>query len=279
METTNLPTVLNPNKDEFETLQRICKTAVLSTLLPDAYNTGDSNAKLAKAIVIALKGRELGIPMMQAFSQINIIKGKPTISAELMLALIFKKFPEAPIHVTEYSNTKCTIEASRPGSDKKTIFTFTIDDAKQAGLGGVAWQKYPRAMLRSRCISEMARTMFPDCLMGCSYTPEEIGADVDIDDDGDVIVVNNVQSVQPVQKKEVTGNTEGYDKRHETKMNEPCTQAQIDRFFRRTAKAGWKELEALKWLEDKHGFTTFKSLSKQRFQDIDKSLTEQGIPE
>ena len=180
---------LNASTDEFDSLQRQCKLAVTSGLLPDEYNKGGANQQLAKAVVVALKGRELGIPMMQAFGQIHVIKGKPTISAELMLALIYRAHPEAKIDFIKYDNHICSIEAARPNG-KSTVFEFSMEDAEKAGLlRNDTWKKYPRAMLRSRCISEMGRTMFPDALMGCSYTPDELG--------GEEIVVEPPASIVP----------------------------------------------------------------------------------
>ena len=48
---------------------------------------------------------------------------------------------------------------------------------KQAHAIGLAgkdnWNKYPRAMLRSRCVSEGIRTVYPGCVVG-TYTDEEV---------------------------------------------------------------------------------------------------------
>lgn len=158
----------------------------------------NSIRKPEQAIAIMLKGRELGVPAMQAFGQINVIQGKPTISAELMLALIYRDCPGAKVEYTKYEIDGCHIKATRPGH-KPATFKFERGDAEAAGLlGKDNWRKYPRAMYRSRCISEMARSVFPDCLMGCSYTPEEINPDVRVDEDG---VVVDVQ-VEPEIKAE-----------------------------------------------------------------------------
>lgn len=140
-----------------------------SRLLPQTIDSPE------KAIAIILKGSELGIPPMLAFSHLNIIKGKPTISSELMLALIYKNLPGVTINFTRIDNTGCEIEACRPGC-AVTTFKFTQEDAKSAQLlDKEVWKLYPRSMYRSRCISEMARSIFPDIIMGCSYTPEELG--------------------------------------------------------------------------------------------------------
>lgn len=158
--------------------------------------------KPEQAIAIMLKGRELGIPAMQAFSHIHIIQGKPTISAELMLALIYKNCPDAKIEYVRYEDDGCHIRATRPGHEP-ALFKFDHTDAKNAQLlGKDNWQKYARAMYRSRCISEMARSVFPDCLMGCSYTPEELNPDVRVDEEGHIIDVTPITAApEPKQTK------------------------------------------------------------------------------
>ena len=167
---------------DIESFRKQCQVALQSRMLPQGIST------VEQAMVIALKGKEIGIPMMQAFSHIHVISGKPTVSAELMLALIFRNCPGAQVHYIETSSKACTLEASRPGG-KPSKFSFTIEDAQSAGLlNNPTWKKYPSAMLRARAISTMARALFPDAIMGCSYTPEELGAPVAVQDDGSVTV-------------------------------------------------------------------------------------------
>lgn len=175
---TKLPQLSNnisilPTNDEFRLIQRMITPMVQSGFLPNTIKTP------AQALTIALKGRELGIPPMQAFAHINIIQGKPAISAELMLALIYKNYPDAVISFETNTNEACVIKAARPGQ-KSDSFSFTIQDAEQAGLAsGHSWKKYPASLLRARCISAMARAKFPDALMGASYTPEEMGGEIE----------------------------------------------------------------------------------------------------
>lgn len=170
---------LFPNDAEWSMLKEQAAMAVKSGLLPQAVNTPE------KAIAIALKGRELGIPPMQAFSHIHVIQGKPTISAELMLALVYKNCPGAVIDYVENTPKRCLISAKRPGAPARQ-FSFTIEEAKQAGLlNKDSWRHYPAAMLRARTVSIVARAVFADAIMGCSYTPEEMGAEVT--DEGEVI--------------------------------------------------------------------------------------------
>lgn len=169
----NLPTIiaekkdLIPKQDEWTHLKEICEIAVKSGLIPQ------KNPE--QAITIALKGRELGIPPMQAFSHIAVIQGKPSMSSELMLALIYQRIHGVKIEFIETSNTVCRLNLTRPG-EKTEEWRFDMEDAKAAQVTGKDnWKKYPAAMLRARCISAMARAKCPDALMGVSYTPEELG--------------------------------------------------------------------------------------------------------
>ena len=157
---------LIPTDAEIQVLSRISQSASKSGLFkisPDA------------ALAICLKGRELNIPPMQALSHVNIIEGKACLSAELMHALVLKACPDCTITIVETSNERCEIHARRSKEDPFSKFAFTMKDAEQAQLlGKMNWRKYPRAMLRSRCMSEMCRSVFPDALVGASYTPEEL---------------------------------------------------------------------------------------------------------
>lgn len=154
---------------------------IRSGFLPTTINTPE------KFLAIVMKGRELGIPPMQACAHIHIINGKPTMSAELMLAQILKLHPKTKISYPTRTGEECVIKVQREGSEP-SVFTFTMKDAQAAGLlGNPTWKKYPRAMLHARCVSEMARSLFPDAIAGISYTPEELGAQVN--EDGEVIDV------------------------------------------------------------------------------------------
>lgn len=134
-----------------------------------------------QAIAIIMKGYELSIPPLQACAHIFIIKGRLSCSAELQLALIYRDCPTAKLDFIKIDNRGCTIRAARAGHEPKD-FSFTIEDAQTAGLAnGETWKKYPRALLRSRCISEMARTLFADAINGMSHTPEELDPTIPYD--------------------------------------------------------------------------------------------------
>jgi hypothetical protein len=147
-------------------------------------------------VALITKGRELGIPPMYALSNIAVIQGKPTANAELMLALIYRDHGDRAITFPESDGQACTIAYKRRSWPEAHTYSFTLDDAKQAGLmSNATWQKYPAAMLRARCVSAVARMAFPDSIAGM-HLPEELGAEVD-EDGAPVIEPAPIREIRP----------------------------------------------------------------------------------
>lgn len=169
-----------PSVSEMQVLGELAATLIPTGFLPsDIKNAG-------QAVAIMLKGRELGVPPMYALSNIVIVKGKPTVSAEMMLALIHRDHGQRAIRVKESSDTTCTVEYRQAGWSDVLSYSYTIDMATKAGLlGNHAWKAYPAAMLRARCISAVARMAFPGSIAGM-YTPGELGEEVIVSEDGEV---------------------------------------------------------------------------------------------
>ena len=145
----------------------LCK----SGLIPSGLNT-------AEKVFVALQwGHELGLTPMVAVNNIAVINGKPTLSADIMCAVV-KRSPEyGGIKWIEMSDTKAECEITRilPNGEKETQRScFTIEDAQNAGLAGRdVWKNYPKRMLKHRCLSYGLKDMFPDLLAGL-YDPEEM---------------------------------------------------------------------------------------------------------
>lgn len=197
--------ITNNAHEEWLLLQKQCHSFLLSGFLPDHITRGvPKEVAMAKALTIVMKGKELGVPPLQAFSSITVIQGKPCLSSELMLALVYQRVKGAKVTFRtppEMQSKECVVEMQRPGGEPQ-LFRFGMDDAHAAGLikPNSAWQKYPSAMLRARAISAGARAVFPDCIMGC-YTPEELGGDiVDITPEGETVIQSPPPPPKPINK-------------------------------------------------------------------------------
>lgn len=169
MSETTRALALLPSDSEWAKLKEIGSNAYNSGLLPTTVKSA------AAASIIALKGYELGLPPMVAYAHIAVVNGKPTCSAELMLASIYQKYPNAEINILTRTATGCTIEARRNPNGKMQTFGFTVEDAKRAGLlGKDVWKNYPEDMCFARAVTRMKRAVWPEVLMGLDYVAEEV---------------------------------------------------------------------------------------------------------
>jgi hypothetical protein len=137
----------------------------------------DYRGKPGQVAATVLHGRELGLPPMSALALTNPIKGKPTLSAEGMRSLVLQA--GHAIKVAETSGSRCVIRGRRRRDEEWTTVTWTMDDARQAGLlrksrsgEPTNWEKYPRAMLLARATTELCRIEFPDVIHGMRSAEE-----------------------------------------------------------------------------------------------------------
>ena len=121
----------------------------------------------APAIAAAvLYGRELGMPPMTSLQGVAMVKGRPSLYAETMRALILQAGHE--LHIEEATESRCVIQGRRKGSERWTTATWTMEDARRAGIAGAGsnYGKYPRQMLLARASVELARMIFADVIHG-----------------------------------------------------------------------------------------------------------------
>lgn len=157
-------TVYEPrdSRDAYEMAGRLVK----SGLLPNGIQTAEA------AFAIIVTGKELGLTVMQSLRSVHVIKGKPTLSADLILALA-KRSPVCTYFQLIKSNDKVAAYRTQRVGEEPTEMGFTIEQAQRAGLlSNDNWKKYPEAMLRARCIAALARAVYPDVVLGIYETSE-----------------------------------------------------------------------------------------------------------
>ncbi len=148
------------------------------TLAKSGYFSDVKDA--AQAVVKVLAGRELGIGDIAAMTGIYIVKGRVTMSANLMAAQI-KRSGKYNYRVTRMENDGVTV-VFYEGKEEIGTSSFTVDDAKAAGLWNSSdpWKKTPRNMLFARAMSNGAKWFTPDIFSGPVYTPDELGEVIDV---------------------------------------------------------------------------------------------------
>jgi hypothetical protein len=115
-----------------------------------------------QAVALMLIAQAEGLHPAVAARDYHVIQGRPALKADAMMA----RFQAAggKVRWNELTEAKVSATFSHPaGGEAKRIGLAVKDN----------WLKFPRAMLRSRVVSEGIRTVYPGCVVG-TYTPEEV---------------------------------------------------------------------------------------------------------
>ena len=137
----------------------------------------DFKGKPESCLLAIQHGSEVGLSPMQSLQSIAVINGRPTIWGDAALALV--QSSPACEYVKEYiegdgDQAVAVCEVKRRGYPAATVSTFSMFDAKRAGLAGKSgpWTQYPARMLALRARGFALRNAFADALRGL-VTAEE----------------------------------------------------------------------------------------------------------
>ena len=159
---------LIPTNEELNVYQVMAKTAIKSQFFG---KIGGEDGLLS----IMLMARELGLPPMQSLmGGMNVIQGKVELSPRLMNSMIRKAGHK--IEIVKSDNETCILKGVRCDTKEEYSCSFTIEDARKAGLvrSGGGWEKFASDMLFARCLSRLARRLFAD-IISTAYIEGEIG--------------------------------------------------------------------------------------------------------
>ena len=154
-----LTTTTTPGETDLVEMGRIFAA---SGMFPEHRDAAQCATKL-------IVGRGLGLSPYDSMNGLHIIQGKPVVASNTMAAAIKRSGRYDYRAVT--TDEECSItffdlgqrdHEGTPATIGTT--TFTMADAKRAGLNGTNWKKYPRAMLFARAISAGYREHCPDAL-------------------------------------------------------------------------------------------------------------------
>ena len=139
----------------------------------------DFRGKPEACLMAIQHGSEIGLSKMQSLQSIAVVNGRPTIYGDAALAVCLA----SPVceWITEDltgdgDKMVATCSAQRRGYPAPIISTFSVADAKAAGLWakGGPWSQYPKRMLAMRARGFALRNAFADVLRGL-VTAEEAG--------------------------------------------------------------------------------------------------------
>lgn len=161
--------------------------AVCSAGMAPVVGKGGQRMDPGQVMIAIQLGAEIGLPPMTALKNIAVFNGRPTIWGDALLALVerhglMESIDETISGTGDQRTATCTVR--RRGRSYDTVRTFSVADAKKAGLWGKPgpWQAYPDRMLQLRARGFALRDTFPDALGGFMLTEE--AQDIDVEADG-----------------------------------------------------------------------------------------------
>ena len=158
----NLPAVRQTDLDQ------LARIGVWLALSESGAET--EKAKGASAALRLYYAQELGLPPLAA-AELSVIKGRLFLSAQLLRALAMRH--GYVVERVESTDQVCTAALMLQGVEVGRA-TFTIDDAKAAGLirNGSAWTTHPARMLWARASKNAIVDFAPQIALGISLIDE-----------------------------------------------------------------------------------------------------------
>lgn len=145
-----------------------------SELVPTEYRN-----KPANVIAMLFMAQDLGVGITHAMREIYVVKGKPSTSSALKVALILQSGVCEAWDILESTDDRCTIRTRRRGK-KDASMTLTMEEVRRAGFASEGgdlkdtWKKFPRIMLRHRAESWLGDQEYPDIVRGLKTTEEMV---------------------------------------------------------------------------------------------------------
>lgn len=213
-----------------------------STLVPEAFR-----GKPADVFVAVTLGQSVGISPIQSLSEINVIKGKPTMSASLIAAQVRKAGHKLRIEVCEtpgQESATCTI-IRRDDPDHPFISKRDRAWAQRMGLlNNSNYVKQPATMLKKRAITDCARDACSEALCGIDYCKEEMS-------DFDEVKATVEEHEETTESPNVVEAEIVEEKPQQSPKVPLATQEQRDQILAMLAEAGIRDkLKAINYLKN-----------------------------
>lgn len=248
---------LNKNGLQLATLDdlwRFSQYVVKSGFAPKGMDKPES-------VLIAIEmGFEVGLSPMAALQNTAVVNGRPTIYGDAALALVrgsglLESYSETPVGEAGKDSFGYCITAKRKGDNSTYSETFTVADAKTAGLWGKSgpWSQYPARMLKFRARGFLLRDAFGDVLKGMR-TFEEVRDYVDADVEVVAEKPKKQKLFKPAEKPAtpetmITTETPNFD--DEPSAEHP--QSLLEELAQRLESEGLTQAQLISWAKKQSG--------------------------
>lgn len=183
MTETNLPATAAPQRtavtvggnvgalipQDIEQAFRIAQALAHSGMTPNGFKTPET------CFVAIMAGAELGLPPFQSLQSFAIINNRPTLWGDALVAVVRTNgFTLREWYEGEGDTLTAFCEVTRPDNGDTAEASFSVDDAKTAGLWKKSgpWTSNPKRMLKMRARAFAIRDGAADVLRGFQIREE-----------------------------------------------------------------------------------------------------------
>ncbi len=208
--------------------------------------------------VVVSKAISTGLNVLDALNGgMYYVGGKVELSANTMNYLI--RAQGHSIQIDPKSDaTKCILIGKRADNGDTMTASFSIEDAKKAGIYKNSWLTYPEDMLFARALSRLARRLFPDVIKGC-YTEGEI----------EVLKQPYVEQKEPVIEAHVNPLYTDRVKQEESVVNPLyISKEQVEKLDDLIGEDEEYREKILSWLKKEKNIDSFDQLTPQLYELI-----------
>lgn len=175
--TTEITKIVEEQNEVITLQNRQFKALVAGGFLPKGCSESEGFARI-------VAGSQLNMKPIQALNGIAMINGHPTLHSDSIPCVVMAS---GLVNGMRYKFTgegdalACTFYIRRKGIEEYQEWTYSLADAKNAGLlNNPVWKNHTKKMLFNRARTWCMRNTFPD-VIGNIYTKDEV-EDVDFED-------------------------------------------------------------------------------------------------
>jgi hypothetical protein len=167
---------------DFDGVWRLSQAIAASGMAPNGIKTPEAIA------VSIMHGLEIGLTPMASLQSIAVVNGRPSLWGDALPGLVrasglCRYIKETIDGEGDARTARC--ETHREGEAESVVRTFSMADARKAGLAGKdIWAKYPDRMMQMRARAYCLRDVYADVLRGLSVVEEQRDAEEHARDEG-----------------------------------------------------------------------------------------------
>lgn len=182
---------------------------------------------------VVAKAKSMNISPLEALNGgMYSVQGKVEMSGVMMMSLIRQHGHSIKIDPRSTKTSVCLHGKRKDNGDEWTV-SFSIEDAKTAGIYKATWEKYPQAMCIWRCVSMLGRYLFADVIKGCYVVGEISEVEPDMSDLMMTIPMEKIATIDETQIQELK-----------------AVFKETDDEYQKATWSSWKKLWQIKSWED-----------------------------